>query len=330
MDTGISVSFNLSDSNLHTGLLFFMRVDKVQDKEGKTRVRQGSKNANKKFLTDESPEINPFVNRIIRGDAQEVLALIPDRSIDLIITSPPYNFGHTYAQDPHDDTHEWNKYFDQLLLVWKECERVLKPGGRMAVNVQPLFSDYVPTHHIISQQLARLGLLWKAEFLWEKNNYNAKFTAWGSWKSPSMPYIKYTWEFIEVFDKETHKKTGRREDMDITSEEFKEWVLGKWTFASEIRMKDYEHPAMFPEELPRRLMKLFSYKNDIVLDPFNGAGTTSLVAWKQGRRFVGIDISEQYCNMALKRLNGADVVTESSAGYPPPAIFTINDLKKEK
>ena len=94
-------------------------------------------------------------------------------------------------------------------------------------------------------------------------------------------------------------------------------------------MKDYEHPAMFPEELPRRLMKLFSYKNDIVLDPFNGAGTTSLVAWKQGRRFVGIDISEQYCNMALKRLNWADVVTESSADYPPPSILTINDLKKE-
>ncbi|MDO9326049.1 MAG: site-specific DNA-methyltransferase [Methanoregula sp.] len=307
-----------------------MRVDKVQDKEGKTRVRQGSKNANKKFPIAESPEINPFVNRIICGDALEVLARIPDRSIDLIITSPPYNFGHTYAQDPRDDTHEWNEYFDKLLLDWKECERVLKPGGRMAVNIQPLFSDYVPTHHIISRQLARIGLLWKAEFLWEKNNYNAKFTAWGSWKSPSMPYIKYTWEFIEVFDKETHKKTGRREDMDITSEEFKEWVLGKWTFASEIRMKDYEHPAMFPEELPRRLMKLFSYKNDIVLDPFNGAGTTSLVAWKLGRRFVGIDISEQYCNMALKRLSGADVVKESSAGYPTPAILTMNDLEKEK
>ena len=307
-----------------------MRSDKVQDKEGKAKVRQGSKHANKGFPTAESPEINQFVNRIICGDAQEVLARIPDRSIDLIITSPPYNFGHTYAQDPHDDTHKWNEYFDKLLLVWKECERVLKPGGRMAVNVQPLFSDYVPTHHIISSQLARLGLLWKAEFLWEKNNYNAKFTAWGSWKSPSMPYIKYTWEFIEIFDKETHKKTGRREDMDITGEEFKEWVLGKWSFPPEIRMKDYEHPAMFPEELPRRLMKLFSYKNDIVLDPFNGAGTTSLVAWKQGRRFIGIDISEQYCDMALKRMARADGVTESSAGYPVPSILTINDLKKEK
>ena len=307
-----------------------MRSDKVQDKEGKTRVRQGSKHANKGSLTPESPEIHPFVNRIICGDAQEVLARIPDRSIDLIITSPPYNFGHTYAQDPHDDTHEWNEYFEKLLLVWTECERVLKPGGRMAVNVQPLFSDYVPTHHIISRQLARLGLLWKAEFLWEKNNYNAKYTAWGSWKSPSMPYIKYTWEFIEVFDKETHKKTGRREDIDITGEEFKEWVLGKWTFASEIRMKDYEHPAMFPEELPRRLMKLFSYKNDIVLDPFNGAGTTSLVARKQGRRFIGIDVSEQYCDMALKRVTGVEIAPEITDGNPYPSILKTKDLKKKK
>ncbi len=307
-----------------------MRSDKVQDKEGKAKVRQGSKHANKGILTADSPEIHPFVNRIICGDALDVLARIPDRSIDLIITSPPYNFGHTYAQDPHDDTHEWNEYFEKLLMVWMECERVLKPGGRMAVNVQPLFSDYVPTHHIISRQLARLGLLWKAEILWEKNNYNAKYTAWGSWKSPSMPYIKYTWEFIEVFDKETHKKTGNREDIDITADEFKEWVLGKWSFPPEIRMKDYEHPAMFPEELPRRLMKLFSYKNDIVLDPFNGAGTTSLVAWKQGRRFIGIDISEQYCDMALKRVARADGVTEFSAGYPVPSILTINDLKKEE
>ncbi|MFA4826421.1 MAG: site-specific DNA-methyltransferase [Methanoregula sp.] len=300
-----------------------MRSEKVQDKKGKAKVRQGSKNARNGFITTEPVEIHPFVNRIICGDAQDVLTRIPDRSIDLIITSPPYNFGHTYAQDPNDDTHEWNEYFEKLLLVWTECERVLKPGGRIAVNVQPLFSDYVPTHHIISRQLARLGLLWKAEFLWEKNNYNAKYTAWGSWKSPSMPYIKYTWEFIEVFDKETHKKTGKREDIDITGDEFKEWVLGKWTFPPETRMKDYEHPAMFPEELPRRLMKLFSYKNDIILDPFNGAGTTSLVARKQGRRFVGIDVSEQYCEMALKRVTGVDITPETPEGNPYPSLLTI-------
>jgi site-specific DNA-methyltransferase (adenine-specific) len=302
-----------------------MRPEKVQDKKGKANVRKGSKDAKNSVLSSEPREILPFVNRIVCADAHQALARIPDRSIDLIITSPPYNFGHAYAQDPHDDTHEWNIYFEQLLNVWRECERVLKTGGRMAVNIQPLFSDYVPTHHVISHQLASLGLLWKAEFLWEKNNYNAKYTSWGSWKSPSMPYIKYTWEFIEVFDKVTHKKGGRREDIDITADEFKEWVLGKWSFPPEIRMKDYSHPAMFPEELPRRLMKLFSYKNDIVLDPFNGAGTTTLVAWKLHRRFIGIDVSQQYCDMALQRLvPAAEKGVMSSPNYPLPSIMVMD------
>jgi site-specific DNA-methyltransferase (adenine-specific) len=303
-----------------------VRPEKVQDKEGKARVRKGSKDAKKPLHSNEPAEIQKYVNRIICGDAQHALSLIPDRSIDIIITSPPYNFGHAYAQDSHNDTREWNEYYAKLLTVWRECERVLKPGGRIAVNVQPLFSDYVPTHHIISRQLAALGLLWKAEFLWEKNNYNAKYTAWGSWKSPSMPYIKYTWEFIEVFDKETHKKAGRREDIDITAEEFKEWVLGRWSFPPEIRMKDYDHPAMFPEELPRRLMKLFSYKNDIVLDPFNGAGTTTLVAVKLRRRFIGMDISQQYCDMALRRVAEVTRGANPESDYPLPALITINDL----
>lgn len=298
-----------------------MRPEKVQNKEGKARVRKGTRDANKILAVPDSLAIEPYINRIICGDSQKVISSIPDQSIDLIITSPPYNFGHSYAQDPHDDTHEWNAYFNSLLGIWKECERVLKPGGRIAVNIQPLFSDYVPTHHIISRQLASLGLLWKAEFLWEKNNYNAKFTAWGSWKSPSMPYIKYTWEFIEVFDKITHKKAGARENIDITADEFKEWVKGRWSFPPEIRMKDYDHPAMFPEELPRRVMKLFSYKGDIILDPFNGAGTTTLVAHKHGRRFIGIDNSQKYCETALERLEKCAVTDKLHEEHPAPQLL---------
>jgi DNA modification methylase len=302
-----------------------VRQEKVKDKSGKARVRNGSKNAKESLQSPEIPEIRDYINRICCGDAVKVLAGIPSESVDLVITSPPYNFGHSYAQDTHDDTHEWNEYFAKLQQVWAECERVLKPGGRMAVNVQPLFSDYVPTHHIISGQIQKLGLLWKAEFLWEKNNYNAKYTAWGSWKSPSMPYIKYTWEFVEVFDKATHKKTGRREDIDITADEFKEWVLGRWTIPPEHHMKEYDHPAMFPEELPRRLMKLFSYKNDIVLDPFNGVGTTTLVAWKLRRRFIGIDISRQYCDRALHRVQAAAEDDKASPDYPLPALLIRTD-----
>jgi site-specific DNA-methyltransferase (adenine-specific) len=301
-----------------------MRPEKVHDKGRKAIIRNSEKTAKIPVFSEEPQEILPFVNRIICADALKALEHMPDASIDLIITSPPYNFGQAYAQDPHDDTREWNSYFEKLQVVWRECERVLKPGGRMAVNIQPLFSDYIPTHHLISHQLAGLGLLWKAEFLWEKNNYNAKYTAWGSWKSPSMPYIKYTWEFIEVFAKETHKKRGRREDIDITADEFKEWVLGRWSFPPETHMKNHRHPAMFPEELPRRLMKLFSYKNDIVLDPFNGAGTTTLVAWKLHRRFIGIDTSAQYCDRALQRL--AAVIENdftSSSSYPAPAAIVI-------
>jgi len=193
----------------------------------------------------------------------------------------------------------------------------------MTVNVLPLFSDYIPTHHVISNQLTTFGFLWKAEILWERNNYNAKYTPWRSWKSPSMIYLKYTWEFIEVFDKETHKNAGDRERIDITDTEFKEWVIGKWSFPPEIRMKDYGHPAMFPEELPRQLMKLFSYQGDIVLDPFNGAGTTSLVAWKLARRYIGIDISEDYCKCAHRRINDSQTITSFLSGNQAQEIIHL-------
>jgi len=279
-----------------------MRQEKIKNKVEKEKIRKGTKFSKEVSLSTESQEIERFINTIIVGDAEEILAKIPSESIDIIITSPPYNFGHSYANDPTEDTREWNDYFKKLFAIWKECYRVLKTGGRIAVNIQPLFSDYVPTHHIISNQLLNLGFLWKAEILWDKSNYNAKYTAWGSWKSPSMPYLKYTWEFIEVFDKGTHKKPGNSEYIDITAEEFKKWVFGKWNFAPENRMKEFGHPAMFPEELPKRLLKLFSYKGDIVLDPFNGVGTTTFVAWKLKRRFIGIDISREYCEKALDRI----------------------------
>ncbi|MCL5067544.1 MAG: site-specific DNA-methyltransferase, partial [Thaumarchaeota archaeon] len=211
-----------------------------------------------------------------------------------------------------EDGVDWNKYFQKLFQVFDECIRVLKFGGRIIVNTQPLFSDYIPSHHIISNHFIEKKLIWKGEILWEKNNYNCKYTAWGSWKSPSNPYLKYTWEFLEVFQKGSLKKEGIKEDIDITGDEFKKWVVAKWTIAPERNMKKYNHPAMFPEELVARSLKLFSFKNDIVLDPFNGVGTTTAVAKKLGRRFLGVDVSKEYCSVAEKRLSRSKPVEIST------------------
>ncbi|MCL5011141.1 MAG: helix-turn-helix domain-containing protein [Patescibacteria group bacterium] len=277
---------------------------KVKNRTIKERFRGGTKNFNYSVtIKPDTQDPEKFVNKIVCGDSKEVLSEAPDNSIDIIITSPPYNFGLDYKNDNKNDTKKWADYFYQLNEIWRECVRVLKPGGRFCVNIQPLFSDYIPTHHLISKQLLNLGLLWKGEIIWEKNNYNCKYTAWGSWKSPSMPYLKYSWEFVEVFCKETHKKTGESVNIDIAGEEFKKWVYAKWSIAPERNMKKYEHPAMFPEELVTRLLKLFSYKNDFVLDPFNGVGTTTSVAKKLNRRYLGIDIAPEYCKTAETRLS---------------------------
>jgi DNA modification methylase len=242
-----------------------------------------------------------YENKIICGDSLEVLKNLPDNCIDFIFTSPPYNFGLDY--ESNNDAHHWEKYFEKLFDILSECIRILKYGGRIAVNIQPLFSDYIPSHHIISNFFMSKKLIWKGEIIWEKNNYNCKYTAWGSWKSPSNPYFKYTWEFIEIFSKGTLKKEGDSNKIDITADEFKKWVVSKWSIAPERNMKKYNHPAMFPEELATRAIKLFTFEDDIILDPFNGVGTTTVVAKRFNRRYLGIDISKEYCDLANKRID---------------------------
>jgi len=269
---------------------------------------QKSKDRNKFFYADGnkfSKKNNDipieFVNQVICADSKELLKKLPDNSIDLIFTSPPYNFGLEYTSN--GDASHWKEYFDKLFEIFDECVRVLKYGGRFLVNIQPLFSDYIPSHHVISNYFMNKKLLWKGEILWEKNNYNCKYTAWGSWKSPSSPYLKYTWEFIEIYTKGTLLKKGDKEKIDITANEFKEFVVAKWSIAPERKMKDYGHPAMFPEKLVERALKLFSFQDDIILDPFNGVGTTTYVAKKLSRRYLGIDLSPEYTETAIKRLN---------------------------
>lgn len=300
--------FDAVDSIGSYGLKGSKRMFVGYNAERKVRSRKvKEKNRSKHYYANDndfSRKNNPLpedsVNKIVCADSLDYLKTLPDNCIDIIITSPPYNFGLDYEN--HNDTSHWNQYYDMLFKIFKECIRVLKYGGRFVVNVQPLYSDYIPTHHIISNFFIQQKMIWKGEIIWEKNNYNCKYCSWGSWKSPASPYLKYTWEFVEVFCKGNLKKPGSKENIDINEEEFKQWVVAKWSIAPERNMKEYGHPAMFPEQLVERVLKLFSYKNDVVLDPFNGAGTTTVVAKRLHRRYLGIDISREYCDTALKRL----------------------------
>ena len=280
----------------------FNKERKVQNRKKKEAERSKYYYALDNDFSHENNEIpDQYVNKIVCGDSQLILKDLPDNCIDLMFTSPPYNFGLEY--DNQKDEHFWDDYFSKLFLIFDEVIRVLKYGGRFIINLQPLYSDYIPTHHIISIYIMDNKLIWITAILWEKNNYNCKYTSWGSYKSPSSPYFKYTWEFLEVFMKGTLIKKGSNSDIDITADEFKEWVFAKWSIGPERNMKKYGHPAMFPEELARRAIKLFSYQGDIVLDPFMGVGTTPLVAKKHQRRYLGIDISEEYCSVAQDRIN---------------------------
>lgn len=274
---------------------------KVKNREEKVKTRGMYYYAQDNNFSKHNNEIpNEFINKIIVGDSEVVLKKLPENCIDLIFTSPPYNFGLEYEN--HKDGIDWNQYFDKLFAIFRECIRVTKFGGRIIINVQPLFSDYIPIHHIISNFFIKNKLIWKGEILWDKHNYNCKYTAWGSWKSPSNPYLKYTWEFLEIFCKGDIKHSGDTKMADINSDEFKKWVFAKWDIAPESNMKKYEHPAMFPESLVERVLKLFSYKGDIILDPFGGVGTTAAVAKRLSRSYISIDISEEYCKKAEERL----------------------------
>lgn len=295
---------NIKSYGIKAGKRIYVDYDKerkVKDRIAKAEERGIHYYANNNSFSKENVEIpKEFENKIICGDSEEILKKLPDNCIDLIFTSPPYNFGLEYEN--HKDGTKWEDYFEKLFKIFSECIRVLKYGGRIVVNVQPLYSDYIPIHHILSDFFMKKKMIWRDEILWEKNNYNCKYTTWGSFKSPSSPYMKYSWEFLEVFSKGDIRKAGDKAQADITKDEFKKWIIAKWDIPPERKMNEFGHPAMFPEKLAERTLKLFSFRGDIILDPFNGAGTTTKVAKATGRRYLGIDISEEYCKIADRRL----------------------------
>jgi len=241
------------------------------------------------------------LDRIITGDVLEVMLKIPDNSVHLAITSPPYNVGKDY--DNHNDKMDYKEYLDWLKKVWMETKRILIPGGRFALNIAPTgIRDFVPIHHDFTNQMRKIGMKFRTEIIWYKQTM-LKRTAWGSFKSPANPHIVPSWEYVLIFSKEQDRLDGNFRKADITKNEFMDFSDGFWKISPETKRNG--HPAPFPEELIYRLIKFYSYKDNTVLDMFGGTGTVAVVAYKTGRHFIHIDISEEYNKVALRRLNEA-------------------------
>jgi len=229
--------------------------------------------------------------------SSEQMTELPDNSVHLMITSPPYNVTKEY-----DDNLNLEEYLVLLKNVWKETYRVLVPGGRACINVANLGrKPYLPLHSYIIKDMHEIGFMMRGEIIWNKASSASPSTAWGSWLSAANPVLRDIHEYILIFSKDSFSHVSKGKDSTISKEEFLEWTKSVWTFPA-VSAKKIGHPAPFPEELPNRLIKLYSFKHDVILDPFLGSGTTSLSAIKNGRSYVGYDTNKKYVELADKRV----------------------------
>ena len=225
---------------------------------------------------------------------------LPDYSVHLMVTSPPYNVRKEYDEDL-----TLEEYRDLLKLVFKETYRVLVTGGRACVNVANLGrKPYLPLHALIIQDMLEIGFFMRGEIIWDKAASASPSTAWGSWQSATNPVLRDVHEYILVFSKESFSRRRDGKEDTIERDSFLEWTKSIWTFPA-VSAKRIGHPAPFPEELPRRLIDLYTFKNDVVLDPFCGSGTTCLAAFRLGRQYIGYEINPEYKQLAEERLGDA-------------------------
>ncbi len=245
----------------------------------------------------ENPIDPANINQII-CKSSESMDELPDSSVHLMVTSPPYNVGKEYDEDL-----TLQQYRDFLKRVFKEVHRVLVPGGRACVNIANLGrKPYLPLHTYIIQDMLELGFLMRGEIIWNKASSSSPSTAWGTWLSAANPTLRDIHEYILVFSKDTFtRKNPQRRPSTITKDEFLEFTRSVWTFSAESARK-VGHPAPFPVELPRRFIQLYTFDGDVILDPFVGSGATGIAAVQTGRRYVGYEIESDYCDIAKQRI----------------------------
>jgi len=261
----------------------------------KSRLYEGINKGNSvKFTENSIPEISR--NQIF-CKSSELMSELPDNSIHLMITSPPYN-----ASKDYDDNLSLDEYLGLLKRVWQETHRVMVTGGRVCINIANLGrKPYIPLHSYIIEDMQNIGFLMRGEIIWNKASSASSSTAWGSWMSAANPVLRDIHEYILIFSKDSFSRKREERENTICKEDFLEWTKSVWTFPA-VSAKKIGHPAPFPEELPYRLIQLYSFKGDVILDPFAGSGTTCLSALKSERDYIGYDVNQEYIELANTRI----------------------------
>lgn len=273
---------------------------------------------------DDSLQPCPITDRVICGDARD-MADVPDRCVALVVTSPPYYAGKEYEQalgEGHIPA-SYVEFLTMLRDVFAECWRVLEPGGRLAVNVANLGRK---PYRSLSGDVIRilqddLGMLLRGEILWRKAKGATGSIAVGSYLSAANPVLRDITERIVVaskgrFDRAVPRKERERRGLPfentITKDEFFAATLDVWEIRPE-HARRIGHPAPFPVDLPQRLIHLYTYRDDVVLDPFIGSGSTAVAAVATGRRYIGYDTDAEYVALAQERIARAREASDPSA-----------------
>jgi len=254
------------------------------------------------FSADSAVADAPNVDRIWCHSAEE-MAELPDNSVALMVTSPPYHAGKVYDSDA-----TFTEYLGMLERVFAETYRVLEPGGRAVVNVANLGrKPYVPLASLITVMMTeRLGYFMRGEVIWRKAAGASGSCAWGSWQSAQNPTLRDVHEYCLCYSKGRMDRV-RRGRSTIDKEEFMAATLSVWEIPAESARR-VGHPAPFPVALPRRFIELFTFEDDLVLDPFMGSGSTAVAALQAGRHYAGYDTDAAYVAIAEAR------VAEAAAG----------------
>ncbi|MDR0676318.1 MAG: site-specific DNA-methyltransferase [Elusimicrobiota bacterium] len=276
---GISKRENHDSSKFYNSKLY-------KDLEKKTDIKK-----KENTLSDD------VLNRLF-CKSSETMDEIKDNSIHLIITSPPYNVSKEYDKDLSLD-----EYLELLKRVFSESFRILVNGGRLCVNLANIGrKPYIPLTDYVSRIMNYIGFNMRGEIIWNKGATASPSTAWGSWMSASNPILRDVHEYILIFSKGDYNRIKGNKRNTIKKSEFMELTKSIWDINA-VSAKRIGHPAPYPEELANRLIKLYSFENDIVLDPFIGSGTTAIAAIKNKRKYIGYDIEQKYINLAMNRID---------------------------